>query len=128
MATMTKTTAGLNALRDANSGATNPKVFYIALGDDATAVSTSHTKLINERFRKAITTYATGATGIITAQIYVEPTEAVGITVREVGVFVGSTASSAANTGIMLARMLYSPEHTKLGTENMVIPVQITYS
>jgi len=128
MATMTKTTAGLNAERNAKSGVTNPKVFYIALGDDATAPSASDTKLGNERFRKAITSYANGATGIITAQIYIEPTEAVGITVREVGVFVGSTATSSANSGIMLARMLYSPEHPKLGTENMVIPVQITYS
>jgi hypothetical protein len=128
MAVMTKTTVGLNALRDANSGAANPKVFYVALGDDATTPDAADTKLKNERFRKAITTYASGATGIITTQIYVEPTEAVGITVREVGVFVGNSATSTANTGILLGRGLYSPVHTKTSTESMVIPVEITYS
>lgn len=128
MATMTTTDAGKNLLRDSNSGAANDKVYYVALGTDATAPSGGDTKLHAEAFRKAITSYANGSTGVLTAQIYIEPTEAVGITVAEVGIFGGSSASSVANSGVLLARGLYSPAHPKTATESMVIPVQITYS
>jgi hypothetical protein len=127
--TMTKTTAGLNLLRDGNYGAANPKLFYIALGTGSSTPLAGNTKLDNEVFRKAITTYSTaGGTGDIVAQIYIEPTEAVGYTIAEVGIFGGSSASATANSGVLLARGLYSPTHPKTSTESMVIPVDITYS
>jgi hypothetical protein len=126
MVAMTKTVVGLNALRDGNKGTGNISIFYIALGDDDTTPSSLDTALKNERFRKRITTNAIGGTGNITEQIYIEPTEATGFTSKEVGVFIGG--SEAANSGILLARGLLSPAHAKTGTENMVIPVNITYS
>jgi hypothetical protein len=124
---LTNTVVGLNALRDANKGVVDPEVFYIGLGDGMPGGSGS-TTLTNERFRKKITTFSAASTGVITAQIYIEPTEAVGIVVSEIGVFVGDSATSTANSGILLAIGAYSPTHTKTSTENMVIPVQITYS
>jgi len=126
MVAMTKTTVGLNALRDGNAGTQSSEVYYIALGDNDTAPDVSDTRLRSERFRKRITTKAVGTTGIITEQIYIEPTEATGFTSKEVGIFIGG--SSAANSGVLLARGLLSPAHAKTATENMVIPVTITYS
>ena len=128
MPAMTATTVGKNAERDAKSGAANAKVFYIALGTGTTAPSSGDTTLVTEVFRKAITTYAVGATGIITANVYIEPAEAVGIVVAEVGIFGGDLATETANTGTMLARVLYSPTHTKTSTESMVIAIQMQYS
>jgi hypothetical protein len=128
MTAMTKTTVGLNALRDGNAGVANIEAFYIALGDNDTAPDPSDTKLKNERFRKRITTKANGGTGNITEQIYIEPTEATGFTTKEVGIFIGDSATSVSNSGILFARGLYSPAHAKTGAENMVIPVSITYS
>ena len=128
MATMTKTTVGLNLERDGKSGANNPKVLYIALGTGNSTPSVANTALDNEVFRKAISTFANGSTGDITAQIYIEPTEAVGYTIAEVGIFGGGAATNVANSGVLLARGLYSPTHTKTNAESMVIPVDITYS
>src|SRR5260221_14113362 len=113
MATMTKTTVGLNLERDGKSGANNPKVLYIALGTGNSTPSVANTALDNEVFRKAISTFANGSTGDITAQIYIEPTEAVGYTIAEVGIFGGGAATNVANSGVLLARGLYSPTHTK---------------
>jgi hypothetical protein len=124
---LTRTIVGLNLLRDANQGAGNPEVGYIALGDGAAGGSGS-TTLTNERFRKKTTSFAVGSTGVITAQIYIEPTEAVGVTFSEIGVFIGDDASSTANSGTLLALGAYSPTHTKTSTESGVMAVQITYS
>jgi hypothetical protein len=126
---MTKTTVGLNLLRDGNYGAADPKVVYIALGTGNSTPAAGNTKLDTEVFRKAITTYsAAGGTGDIVAQVYIEPTEVVGYTIAEVGIFGGDGATATANSGVLLARGLYSPTHTKTSTESMVIPVDITYT
>lgn len=127
MATMTKTTIGLNLKRDGDSGAQNPKLLYIALGTGTTAPSAGDTKLANEVFRKLIATYTNGSTGVITATLYVDPTECNGFTIAEVGVFAGN-ATSTLNSGVLLYRALYSPTHTKNSGESMSIPVAITYS
>jgi hypothetical protein len=126
MTAMTKTIVGLNALRNGNAGTADIEVFFIALGDDATTPNAADTILKSERFRKRITTNAIGGTGVIIEQIYIEPTEAIGFTTREVGVFLGG--SEAANSGILLARGIFSPAHAKTSTENMVVPITITYS
>lgn len=126
MTAMLKTTVGLNALRDGNAGTADIELFYIALGDNDATLDPAHTTLTSERFRKKFTTKATGGTGVITEQIYIEPTEATGFTSKEVGIFIGG--DETANSGILLARGLLSPAHAKTSTESMVIPVDITYS
>lgn len=128
MVAMTKTTVGLNLERDGKSGAGNPKVFYIALGTGNSTPAAGNTTLDNEVLRKAIVTFGNGGTGAITSQIYIEPTEAVGYTIAEVGIFGGDSASATANSGVLLARGLYSPTHLKAANESMVIPVDTTYS
>lgn len=120
MSAITVTTVGKNLLRDGRRGTNNPKVTYVALGTSNTAPSASDTKLGAEVFRKAISSYAAGAsTGECLANAYIAPTEAVGVVIAEVGFFGGNSATSTANSGILIARGLYS--HTKTGTESLTL-------
>jgi hypothetical protein len=127
MASMTVTDNGRNLYRDGSKGSNNPKLLYIAIGTDSTAPSISDTKLKSESFRKAITSYANGASvGEILINAYIGPSEANGINIQEVGVFGGSTASSVANSGVLLARGLYS--HTKVSTEGLTLQLDLQIS
>lgn len=126
MSAITVTNTGKNLLRAGRSGADNPKVTYIALGTGSTAPSASDTKLAAEVFRKKITSYTNGGTGEILANGYIGPTEAVGTIIAEVGFFGGNSASSTANSGILIARGLYS--HTKTSTESLTLQFDETIS
>jgi hypothetical protein len=125
MTAMTVTDAGLNMLRDGNKGTGAVKVLYLALGTDATAPSIAQTKLLAEAFRKAITTYANGASpGASVISAYVGPDEAVGVNIAEVGWFIGN-ATSTANSGTLLARALYSPAHVKTSSESFTFQLDL---
>lgn len=126
MSAITVTNAGKNLLRSGRSGVDNPKVTYIALGTGNTAPSASDTKLVSETFRKKITSYTNGGTGEILANGYIAPTEAVGVVIAEVGYFGGNSATSAANSGILIARGLYS--HVKTATESLTLQFDETIS
>lgn len=119
MSAITVTSVGKNLLRDARKGSNNAKVTYVALGTSSTAPSASDTKLGAESFRKAISSYASGGTGEALANAYIAPTEAVGMVIAEVGFFGGTSASATPNSGILIARGLFS--HTKLGTESLTL-------
>src|SRR2546421_1172254 len=123
--TYTLTNAGHNLFRDASQGNANPKITYAALGTSSTAPTTGDTRLGAEVFRKRITSYSnTGATGEVNIWLYVAPGEAVGVNIAEVGFFGGSSATGAANSGVLFARGLYS--HTKTNLEGITFPLDLT--
>lgn len=125
MSAITVTNAGLNLLRDGTSGNNNPKITYIALGTGNTAPSASDTKLVAEVFRKTIASYTNGASvGEILVNGLIQASEAVGVVIAEVGFFGGNSASATANSGILVARGLYS--HTKTGTESLQLQFDFT--
>lgn len=126
MATATLTNAYANLRRDAAlDGTTDTRIYYLAIGTNNTAPSASDTQLHAEVFRKAITASEAGAAageGIFT--LYLAPQEAIGVAIAEVGWFAGSSASAAANSGVLVARGLYS--HTKTANESIVYPFDLT--
>lgn len=127
MSAITITNAGRNLIRDGEKGSTNPKILYFAIGTNNTAPTASDTKLGAEVFRKAISSYTNGvSTGEILANCYLAPSDAIGVAIAEVGVFGGSSASSTANSGVLLARGLYS--HTKTGLESITLQLDLTFS
>ena len=104
--------AGLNALADCLAGSPDIEIKYLALGTSNTPVSDSQTQLGNEIFRTQPTSGPTRtATGQIETEFVVLDNDAVG-TIEEVGIFCGSSASSAANTGKLLTRILWHKEKT----------------
>lgn len=125
MATATLTNAGLNLLRDARRGlVTDISVKYVAVGTGSTAPAATDTQLQTEVFRKALTSSSNGAAageGIFT--LYLSPQDVVGTAIAEVGWFAGSSASGTANSGVLIARGLYS--HTKTANESVNIPFDL---
>lgn len=102
------TDAGVNLMRAANAGANTDIITYVALGSSNTAPAASDTKLGNEVFRKAVTSYTNGLTGEILVTGYFSSTDAVGVNIAEIGFFGGVNASSAANSGTLIAHGLYT--------------------
>lgn len=123
MATITSpitiTDVGRNMLRDTLRGASDPKIKYVALGTSNTPPSATDFRLGNEVFRKAVTSYTPANTGQIVITLYLAPNDAIGTNIAEIGFFGGSSASVSPNTGILVARGLYS--HLKLDTESIQI-------
>ena len=89
----------------------NIEIKYLALGTSNTPVTTSDTKLGNEIFRTPIINQEITGIGELTTDFVVLDTEAVG-SIREVGIFGGSTATSSLNTGILISRILWTKEKT----------------
>ncbi|AFK87412.1 MULTISPECIES: hypothetical protein [Thermoanaerobacterium] len=114
------TDAGLNYMRDLLDGTVNPptSIQYIALGTSNTPVSASDTKLGNEVFRKAVTKQETPGTGQVQTTCYIAPYEA-NVDIEEIGVFAGPEATDAKDSGVMIARVLWS--HTKNELESLQI-------
>ena len=126
MAAITITNVGLNMLRDALSGANTSVITYVALGTDSTTPAAIDTQLGTEVFRKAVSSYATGGSpGEILINLYLSPSDAVGVNIQEVGFFGGHTANSNAGTGILLAHGLYS-HSSKLNTESIQFTLDLT--
>lgn len=124
--TLTLTNVGHNLIRDALKGADNAKILYFALGSGTSTPAASQTKLDTELFRKAISSYANGAsTGEALINCYVAPTDAVGANIQEVGVFAGNSAKSTANSGIMVGRALWA-HNPKLNSESITLQLDIT--
>lgn len=114
MSAITITNVGHNLIRDGLGGLNNALIKYVAFGTSSTSPTVNDTKLGAEVFRKAVTTYTPGATGEILISMYLSPGESVGTAIAEVGFFGGNAASSSANTGVLLARGLYSHTHTNV--------------
>lgn len=120
MATLTITNAALNLLRDVQNGQltgvkVDGRVYYMAIGTGSTAPAVTDTQLAAEVFRKPITSYTnTGVAGETIITCYLSPSDAVGVVIGEVGFFAGASATTSANSGILVGRALYSHTHTNL--------------
>ena len=122
---ITITNAGLNLLKDAMSGANTGVIKYVALGTSSTTPTVGDTKLGAESYRKLVTSYTNGGSpGELLINAYIAPAEDVGDPIAEIGFFGGGSATSAANSGVLLARGLYS--HTKTNVESLQVQLDIT--
>lgn len=110
------TDAGLNMFRDLLSGAiTDGEIKYVALGSGSTAPANDQTQLVAEEFRKLVTSQTNqAAAGELETILFVADSEANTFTTEEIGWFAGAAASATANTGIMIARVLYSRAKTNM--------------
>lgn len=127
MTAIQKTNGWLNLTRDGSSGANNPKITYVALGTGTNAPTIGDTQLQTEVFRKAVTSYTNGGTGEVIVSMYLGPNDAIGADIEEVGFFGGNAATSALNSGILLARGLWS-HNPKTGVESIVFQIDETVS
>jgi len=92
------------ALRD---GAALPEITYVAVGSDNTAPAAGDTALGTETFRKAVTAQAEGSASNKTiTTVYLAPYEANG-QIEEIGWY-GGEATDDADSGVLIARVLYS--------------------
>lgn len=109
------TTVGKNMQRDGLQGVvTDLKIKRLGIGGTNTAPAVGQTTLFSEFFRKAITSYAPGATGILVTTTYIAPYEANTPKVEELGWFCGVDATDTVDSGIMISRVLYSRQKTEL--------------
>lgn len=114
------TDAGLNMIRDAFNGElASTEIRYLAVGTSATTVSTAQTQLGAEIFRTPFISSSKPATGQLEKTAVILETEAVA-NIREIGIFAGSTATTTANSGIMVSRVLYSRNKTNLESIQIV--------
>lgn len=112
------TDAGLSALAGTLGGIDLAGgVTWIAVGSGTTPPTAGDTKLANETFRKFHTSHTLTGPSMRT-HLYLAPADAVG-QINEIGWFTGPSATSAKDSGIMLARVLYS--HTKTSLESVTI-------
>lgn len=108
------TDAGRDLLRDALLAGTNADIVYVALGASTQTPAATDTSLIDERFRKVVTKQERNGTGSVITTVYVAPAEANDFIIEEIGWFAGSDATDATNSGVMIARVLYSRDKTDL--------------
>ncbi len=108
------TTVGLGMIIDGLDGDVSDfEIKYMGVGDDNTAPAIGQTALVNETFRKATTSTSQPTASSMTHVTYIAPAEAVG-TIEELGWFAGAAAGAGADSGIMIARALYSRNKTNL--------------
>ena len=108
------TNVGLNMIRDALKGdVADIELKYLALGTSDIAIDDTQTQLGAEGFRTAFVSQTTPATGQLQSTALVLDTEAV-INIREIGIFAGVGATSTANSGILVSRILWSRNKTNL--------------
>lgn len=85
------------------------QIKYFAFGDDPTPALPTQTQLGNELYRKQITNIAfTDST--VTTILSLNTSEAL-FRIREIGVFCGADATSTANSGIMISRVVVDIDH-----------------
>lgn len=90
---------------------------WIAVGTGTDTVVASDTKLGAETFRKRTTQQSPTGPQVITT-LYLGPGDAVG-QIEEIGWFTGAGATADPDTGVLLARVLYS--HDKTALESVTI-------
>ena len=111
---------GLNLMRDGLSGAaSSTEIKYLAWGSSNTANAVNQTALVAEFGRKQITSQEAGSTGVVTTTCYIAPNEGNRTKIEELGWFAGSGATAIANSGVLVARVLYS--RTKSALESLQV-------
>lgn len=123
-----KTYGFLDLLRDSVSGqAGHCRILYMAWGTDTTSPDQSQTRLGDERGRKQITRVSSGACGIVTITTIISPNEANNIAIGELGLFAGPDATGEKDSGVLAARVVWSPPHNKNQLESVQVDWQITF-
>jgi len=122
----TVTDAGRNLYRDGSKGTQNPIIKYVALGSSSTTPVAGDTKLGAEIFRKAVTSYTNGVTGEVFINMYLSQNDIPNVPISEIGFIGGATAKATPNTGVLLARGLYSHTHAATESITFVLDFQIT--
>lgn len=111
------TDAGLNMLRDILRGTiADGKIKYVALGNGAAAPSNADTQLVAEQFRKIVTIQDVDpvTAGKLYTELYISDTESNAFRCEEISWFAGAAASVTINTGICIARILYSRQKSSV--------------
>lgn len=91
------------AVMDSLMQGTSIEVKYFAVGTDDTPATASDTKLGAEVFRSVPTYQEKTTAGLVTT--WVLTAEQANYYLKEIGVFIGSSATSSADTGIMMSRI-----------------------
>ena len=113
------TTVGFNMLRDGLYGdVTDLRIKYFAWGSNDTAPALTDTTLGTETARQIMTSHSKPANAQHKFNAYLAPATAVG-QIEEFGWFAGAAAGAGANSGIMIARVLYS--RLKTNVESITI-------
>jgi len=118
------TNVGKNMFRDILQGAqTDGIVRWVALGSGTTVESNTQTTLVTEQFRKVVTKFSTSGLGAGQVQTisYIAPADANTFTITEIGWFASPTATSTANSGIMIARILLGTSISKTSLQSITI-------
>lgn len=114
--------AGLNFLREFILDSVTPtaaaRMGWIAIGSDATAVTSSNTTLGTELARGAVATYTAGGTGVATIDRTFGAGSGTG-TITEAGVF------NAASSGTMLNRVTFAAV-TKAAGDSLKVSFTLT--
>lgn len=103
--------AALSGIVKALSGDSDVQIKYLALGTSEDPITDSDTQLGTEIFRTLVSNQELTGIGELTTDFVVLDAEAVG-NIREMGIFGGSTATSTANSGTLISRILWSRDKT----------------
>lgn len=126
------TSAGLRLFAAAAAGTDTCRITYCAVGTKNTALTAGDTQLGAESTvsgsRKSIANNGTAVAGTNPGEVIVTITfqapDASNVNIQEVGFFGGNAAGTGANTGVLIARALYS--HTKAATEQLTLTFDLT--
>lgn len=95
------------------------EIRYMAVGTGVGSAAVTDSALEAEVFRKQVTSQAAGSViGESLTTVYLAPQDA-NYPIEELGWFGGTAAGTAPDSGVLLARVLYS--HNKQASESLVI-------
>ena len=89
---------------------------HLAIGDSDAPIADTQTQLGNEVFRAQFVSIERTGVGEVTSLAIILDSDYDGA-IEEIGIFAGSGASAAANSGLMISRILWS--YNKLATEEL---------
>lgn len=102
------TNAGRNLLREALRIPIDAGIRFVALGSGTAPPAVTDTQLQAEQFRKVVTRQEVGAVGEMITTMFVAPFEANTFVINEIGWFAGPDATATVNSGILIARVLWT--------------------
>lgn len=124
---LTLTDSGHNFIRDVAKNEDQWSNIYFALGSGTSSTTHLTTALDSEGFRKLVTNVVDGASvGEALFNCFVSDSDAVGLNIQEIAIFLGLTASSSSNTGKMLGRALWA-HNPKTAQESLQIQLDAIF-
>lgn len=121
---LTITDAGRNLLRDSLFGGQSSRILYFVVGTGNTAPTVSDTKLAAEVYRAIFQGVGAGVTGEVHLSGFIDLAFA-NVNIGEVGVIGGASATTSANTGVLIARALY--QHNKNSGETITLDFDMRF-